>query len=127
LVEGWKNVISKLNFGDSSSSHCSITDGKTGNTLLAQGRIENPIIPEFFFQINSAAKNASESYILSEDDLKGRRENKRVYGKRKKEKNGAESLKKSCVFSTPRTVTADLSLAIAIRMASLTACLFGRE
>jgi hypothetical protein len=101
LVEGWENVISKLNFGDSSSSHCSITDGKTGNTLLAQGRIENPIIPEFFFQINSAAKNASECYILSKDDLKRRRENERVYGKSISRKRRTQSRKpkhKLCVL-----------------------------
>jgi hypothetical protein len=44
LIKRWENIVCKLHLGNSGGSVARHSDGKPSNTLLGEGRVENPIL-----------------------------------------------------------------------------------
>lgn len=73
LIERGKDIIRELYFGDGGAAHGGVADAETGDSLFAEGGVEDAGGAEFFAEADGATEDTAEGYVFAEGDLGGGR------------------------------------------------------
>ena len=66
LIEGWEDVVGKLDLSDAPVPHSGVPNRKSGNALLTQRGVEDTVVAELFSQAVTASEDSTERNILAE-------------------------------------------------------------